>query len=293
MDLRHLQTLVVVAEELHFGRAARRLHVVQSAVTRTIQDLEDEVGTRLFVRDRRRVELTAAGHALVVRAREILAAARRATDECRAAGEGRPARLKVAVALLSGLGLLPDALRTFHSKHPAVTIELSETNPAQQVTAIVDGSVDLVLTHAPIEAANVVVEAITSEPLCAILPAAHELAALPAVPAVRMLSEVVAIPPRSSAPAVYHALAAHAGSLGLAAPRVVEVENVNVMMTLVAAGLVLSHLPESIARIGFQGVVAVPVEPAYRVELFAVYKEGEALPLLRAFLTELRASAAR
>lgn len=293
MDLRHLQTLVVLAEELHYGRAARRLHVVQSAVTRTIQDLEEEVGARLFRRDRRSVELTAAGQALVVRAREILAATRRATEECRAVGEGTLGRLRIAVAALSGSGRLPEALRAFHAKSPSVAIELSEISAADQVTAIVDGRVDVAFTHTPIEAAAIVVEAIASEPLCAILPADHELARLPAVPASRMLTELVAIPPRSSAPGVHRALAAHAGSHGLPAPRVMEVENINVMMTLVAAGLLISHLPESIARIGFRGVVAIPVEPAYRVELFAVYREGDGSPPVRALLAEMRSARAR
>src|SRR5262249_8030597 len=155
----------------------------------------------------------------------------------------------------------------FHAKNPSVSIELSQVSSADQAADVGAGRIDVAFTHTPVEDAAIVVEPIGSERLCAILPADHALAGMPAVPSGRMLTEVIAILPRSSAPEVHRALTAHAASHGMPAPRTVEVENVNVMMTLVAAGLMVSHLPESIARIGFRGVVAIPIEPAHRVEL--------------------------
>jgi len=289
MDLRHLQTLVALAEELHYSRAARRLHVVQSAVSRTIQDLEQEVGAQLFHRTKRRVELTPAGEALARRAREILAAADRAAAECRRVSEGKLGRLRVAVAGLSGLGLLPEAVRAFRPRYPDVEIEILRMGTAVQLEALAGGRIELALTYVPLEDAGILAEPLAHELLCAILPEDHELARARTVPAASLLREVVATLPRTSDPDIYQALAAHARSHGMPTPRVVEVEDVGLMMALVASGLAVSHLPEAEARVGYRGVVAVPLEPAYRVTLFGVIRRDPRSPLAEAMLAELRA----
>jgi DNA-binding transcriptional LysR family regulator len=120
------------------------------------------------------------------------------------------------------------------------------------------------------------------------LPADHALAGAKSVPAERLLGAVVAIPARSSAPEVFRALSAHAASQGVPMPRVIEVEDVSLMMTLVAAGLAISHLPEGEARIGYRGVVAIPVEPAYTTTLFGVQRKDPRSPLAEALLAEMR-----
>jgi DNA-binding transcriptional LysR family regulator len=288
MDLRHLQTLVALAEELHYGRAARRLHVVQSAVSRTIQDLEEEVGAQLFHRTKRRVELTAAGEVLVRRAREILDAADRAAAECRRVSEGKLGRLRIAVAGLSGLGHLPEALRAFRRKYPDVEIEIGHMGTAAQIEALGGGRIELAFTHVPLDDDAIVAEPLRTEALCAMLPADHAMAGAKSVPAERLLHAVVAIPSRSSAPEVFRALAAHAASQGVPMPRVIEVEDISLMMTLVAAGLAISHLPEGEARIGYRGVVAIPVEPAYTTTLFGVQRKDPRSPLAEALLAEMR-----
>lgn len=288
MDLRHLHTLVVLAEELHYGRAARRLHVVQSAVSRTVQDLEQEVGALLFRRTQRRVELTAAGAALVRRSREILADAARAAAECRAVSEGKLGRLRVAICGVSGLGYLPEALRAFAAMNPAVEIELSRRGSAELAAALAEGRLDVAFSHTPLDDDAVVIEPILSERLCAILPTDHPRARARAASAAELLRDVVAILPRVSAPEIHRALMAHARAHGVPAPRVVEVEDVNLMMTLVAAGLAVSHLPEGEARLGYRGVVAVPVEPVYEITLHAMYRKDHGSPLIALLLAEMR-----
>ncbi len=289
MDLRHLQTLVALAEELHYGRAARRLRVVQSAVSRTIQDLEAEVGAQLFHRTKRSVELTAAGEALVQRAREILDATDRAAAECRRVNEGKLGRLRIAVAGVSGLGHLPEAVRAFRRRHPDVEVAILRMSTAAQIEALGDGRIELAFTHVPLEDDSILVEPLRVEPLCAILPEDHELARLPSVPVERVLNEVVAILSRASHPEIHYALTAHARSQGRKAPRVIEVEDVGLMMTLVAAGLAISHLPEGEARIGYRGVVAIPVDPPYTTTLYGVQRRHPRAPLAEALLVEMRA----
>lgn len=288
MDLRHLQTLVILAEELHFGRAARRLHVVQSAVTRTLQDLEEKVGAQLLHRSKRRVELTPAGEALARRAREILAAADQAAVECRCVSEGKLGRLRIAVAGLGGLGYLPEALRTFRRQHPAVEIELARMGTAEQVTALLGGRLDVAFTHAPILDDDIVAEPLFEERLLAILPDDHPCSRAPKIRAERMLDEVVAILSRASEPEIYRSLAAYAHREDVPMPRVIEVEDVAFMLTLVAAGLAVSHLPESAARIGYRGVVAIPVDPVYSVTLFAMRRKEHASPVAELLIGALR-----
>lgn len=288
MDLRHLQTLVALAEELHYGRAARRLHVVQSAVSRTIQDLEEEVGAQLFHRTKRRVELTAAGEVLVRRAREILDAADRAAAECRRVSEGKLGRLRIGVAGLSGLGHLPEALRAFRRKYPDVEVEISHMGTAAQIEALGGGRIEVAFTHVPLEDDAILAEPLRREPLCAILPADHELAQAKSVPAGRVLHETVAILSRASEPEIFHALTEHARALGVPMPRMIEVEDVALLMTLVAAGLAISHLPEGEARIGYRGVVAIPIEPAYTTTLVGVQRKDPRSPLAEALLAEMR-----
>lgn len=284
MDLRHLQTLVVLAEELHYGRAARRLCVVQSAVTRTIQDLETEIGVMLFHRSKRRVELTPPGSAIVVRAREILAAADKATAECRAIAEGKHGRLRIAFAGMSGLGYLPEALRALRRDYPDIDIELMRMGSAEQIAALEDGLIDVALTHNPLDGDDIVAQPVLVEKLYAILPADHPLATAPSIPTHLMLREVIAILPRSNMPEIFRSLAALSRRHAMPTPRVVEVDDISHMMTLVAAGLAVSHLPESAARVEYRGVVAIPLEPAYELTLYALRRKSRPAALVTALL---------
>lgn len=280
MDLRHLQTLVALAEERHFGRAARRLHVVQSAVTRTLQALEDEVGTALFVRDKRRVLLTAAGEVLLQRARGILEATDRAARECRDVGEGKLATLRIALSGSSGVGALPEALAAFRQRHPSVAIELCRLSAAAQVSGLCEGTIDLAFSHVPLEHDGLQVERLRDQRLHAILPASHRFASGPTVPWSELEGEVHVVLSRSVEPEVFRTFAQVARSRGQRWPSFVEVEDVSLMFVLVAAGLAISHLPEDMIRVGFRGVVALPVEPAVMITLYASYAKERGSPLV-------------
>lgn len=285
--MRHLQTLVALAEERHFGRAARRLHVVQSAVSRTIQALEDEVGTALFVRDKRKVLLTAAGELLLGRAREILGAADRAARECREVGEGKRGTLRVALSGTSGVGRLPEALAAFRQRHPAVAIELCHRSAAAQVSGLCEGTIDLAISHVPIEHEGIQVERLRDQGLHVLLPANHRLAGGPTVPWSELDDEVHIVLSRGVEPEVFRTFAQVARSRGQRWPTTVEVDDISLMLVLVAAGLAVSHLPEDTIRIGFRGVVALPVEPPVIVTLYAAYAKEHGSPLVGELLAAL------
>lgn len=291
MDLRHLHTLVVLAEELHYGRAARRLRVAQPAVTRTIQDLEEDVGVLLFNRSKRSVELTPAGQRLAARARAILTDIDHAAVECRRVGEGKTGRLRVASNDLVCLGFLPEALRSFRRLYPDVDIELSRLTSLEQVSALREGRVDLVFEGVPVHDDAVVAERVTSERLCAIVPEGHELTRELPVRAERLYRETCAVLRRSREPELYRAFFETARRLGVAEPRVIEVDDASTMLTLVAAGLAVCQIPEGGTRFLFRGVVATPLDPAVVVGMYAVRRKGRPSPLVAAFLDQVRAAA--
>ena len=139
IELRLWRQFIALAEELHFGRAAARLHMTQPPLTQAIANLEAQLGLRLFDRTKRSVALTAAGNALVPEVRELLARARRLPAHARAAAQGELGRLRLAFVSTVGFGLLPQWVREFRALHPAVEFDLLEATGDVQLAAIARG----------------------------------------------------------------------------------------------------------------------------------------------------------
>ncbi|GAA2470367.1 LysR family transcriptional regulator [Streptomyces longisporus] len=170
MELRQLTYFVTVAEELHFGRAAERLHIVQSAVSMQIQRLERELGAELFDRTPRRVRLTAAGERLLPEAREVLAAA----DRARAA-VAPPPGLRIGTS--TGLGThLDRVLTAFARRAPDVPVELFSLPVAERLARVAGGQLDAAFVRAVEPVPGVRVLPLWPDPLVAALPATHPLA---------------------------------------------------------------------------------------------------------------------
>ncbi|MFJ2769155.1 LysR family transcriptional regulator [Streptomyces sp. NPDC087300] len=173
MELRQLSYFVTVADELHFGRAAERLHIVQSAVSQQIRRLERELGAELFDRSPRHVRLTGAGERLLPEARAVLAAAERAREAV-----ARPAGLRLATS--TGLGEhLDRVLAEFAARAPGVPVELVSAGARERLEQVVDGRVDAAFVRSTDPVPGVRIVPLWDDPLVAVLPAAHPLAARP------------------------------------------------------------------------------------------------------------------
>jgi DNA-binding transcriptional LysR family regulator len=172
LDLRKLRYFVAVAEELHFSRAAQRLHIAQPVLSRQIRALEDELGSQLFVRDRRRTELTTAGQQLLEDARQLLANA----DALRRR-VGRSARGSdtFTVGFMPGL-LVTTPVRALSAAHPDLTCDVIRTSWDDQVEVVHDGRVDVSFVRLPIDQTGLKLISLFSEPRFAALPADHRLA---------------------------------------------------------------------------------------------------------------------
>jgi DNA-binding transcriptional LysR family regulator len=165
MQLRHLRYFVAVAEELHFGRAAARVHGAQPALSRQIRSLEEEMGLRLFERDRRRVALTAAGVAFLDEARFLLGHVERAVAAARRAERGELGLLRIGyVPAVVGTGL-PEIVRAFRQRFPGVDVRLQEMNPALQVEGLLGKRVDVGFVRGPIDEPALAAQTVLEEPL--------------------------------------------------------------------------------------------------------------------------------
>jgi DNA-binding transcriptional LysR family regulator len=172
VDLRKVRYFVAVAEELHFGRAAERLHIAQPVLSRQVRALEEELHAQLFVRDRRSTELTAAGRQLLEDSRPMLAAAdalkRRVTRAARGSAT-------FTIGFMPGL-TVTDAVRALTARHPGLSVELVRTTWDDQIEVLHDGRADVSVVRLPVPPRGLSVRPMFEEPRVAVLPAAHRLA---------------------------------------------------------------------------------------------------------------------
>ena len=172
VDLRKLRYFVAVAEELHFGRAAESLHIAQPVLSRQIRALEDELKARLFVRDKRRTELTRAGEQLLADARPLLAAAQALERRVRRAARHQES---FVVGFMPGLIVTP-AVRILAERHPELAVEVLLTSWENQVDVVRDGQADVSYVRLPVEGRGLRLRPLRDEPRVVVLPAEHALA---------------------------------------------------------------------------------------------------------------------
>lgn len=197
MDVAQARAFLAVAEELHFRRAAERLHIAQPHLTRTIKLLERELGTKLFERTTRSVSLTSSGRALVEPAREVLHAVRRATEAARSAERGTFGLVRVAFAGVSTHPIVAMLARQVRLQRPGIELELSSQNLAQSaVRRLVSGTTDLALGRWDVVPHGVATRVVAEDSLVVAVPVTHALASAVAVRAADLRGErMVTLPP--------------------------------------------------------------------------------------------------
>jgi DNA-binding transcriptional LysR family regulator len=176
VELRQLHYFVVVAEELHFRRAAERLHIAQPSVSQQIRRLEDELGVQLFDRDRRGVTITAAGSVLLEEARATLAQAARAADRARAAGAGESGRLRLNLTRSSPAGLPGEIVDAFRERYPEAELVLDIGQTSAHAEQLRRGTIDIAFVRPPLLDPELDEVELAREPLVCVLPRGHRLA---------------------------------------------------------------------------------------------------------------------
>lgn len=260
IEARAWRQFLALAETLHYGRAAARLHMTQPPLTVAIQQLEARLGTPLFLRSRRSVALSPAGEALVEPVRQWLAAGQDLVERARASGRGELGRLRLGFVSTLGFGPLPAWLRSFRAAHPGLQVELREATGDVQQAALREGQLDCgFLLRArgigPAELPGFDSLPVLDEPLLLALPEAHALAQAQALDPQAVAAEPLVIFPRSIAPSLHDAILAWTHRQGHAPAIAQEAIQMQTIVNLVSAGLGLAWVPASITTLQRPGVV--------------------------------------
>lgn len=289
MELRHLRYFVAVAEELHFGRAARRLHIVQPALSQQIQKLEREIGVTLLARSRRRVALTPAGEAFLEEARRALTSARDAVAAARRAREGETGRLRVGYLDFAIYLLFPQILRAFRRRYPAVSLQIAEMGRDEQGEALSRGRLDVGFFAYREGEWDLRCEPVASDPLVVVLPDTHPLAARERVPVGMLRHEPWVLFPRKLHSRFLELVLQACAAEGFA-PRVEqEAEQMNALAALVGAGFGVTMIPRAVAERPRAHIAVRPVEgEAAHLPLDLIWGADSLSPAAENFLTVAR-----
>jgi len=283
MELRHLRYFAAVADERHFGRAARRLRIAQPPLSRQVQALETELGFSLFDRSRRRVELTRAGAVLVEHARRVFDLLDLAVRDARRAAAGKTGRITIGYPSSVAFSGLVEVLRAFRARSPEVEVAVRELPPQQQVDALVDGLIDVGFIRGPLEDVGLAAKRVRSEPLVVALPSEHRLAASRRIDLRLLARDPFVTFPRARGPSFFDMLMRLCHEAGFV-PRIVQEAPQLDLVSLVAAGFGVAIVPESVRDARRPGVVFRPLAGSPRTDLFVAWRPNDGSLVLRDFL---------
>ena len=292
IELRQLRYFVAVAEEMHFGRAARRLHMTQPPLSQAILALEAQLGAALFARTRRSVALTAAGDALLPEARRMLLQAEALPALARRAASGETGTLSLAFVSIADYNLLPDALREFSAAYPAVQVSLQEATTDIQLEMLAEGSIDAGIVIAPLPDANlrdIDYLPLLSEPLVLALPEHSPHARHRKVSLKRLADEPLVIFPRRIGPRFQDLIFSCFHDAGIT-PRIgQEAIQMQTIVSLVSAGMGIALVPQSVSNLKRPGVQYRALQEASpKVEFGLAWRRDTTSPVLSAFIKLLR-----
>lgn len=290
MELRHLRYFIAVAEELHFGRAARQLGISQPPLSQQIQALEQELGARLFERTNRRVELSEAGRLFLEEARLVLAQVDRAADVARRAQLGELGEMKIGFTSSAPFNSsLPKAIYAFRQAYPAVHLNLQEMSSKSVADALLDETIEIGLMRPLALPDSLSVVELLREPLVAVLSVAHPLAQAEqmGIELKELATEPFVFFPRSYGSGLYAQFLSLARQAGFNPHIAQEAGEAMTIIGLVAAGLGVSVLPASFQWMRIEGVVYRPLlDPGAVTAVWLVQRKGQPTAMAQAF-TEL------
>ncbi|WP_282342892.1 LysR substrate-binding domain-containing protein [Pseudomonas sp. PS02288] len=291
MELRHLRCFLAVAQELHFARAAEKLHIEQSPLSRTIKELEDDLGDQLFVRTSRSTKLTRAGKLFLEHVPRVFAALEQARDSVKAAANGFNGQLRIALSDGITPSRLPSLLAMCRQEEPEVDLRLFQVPLSQQIKGLHEDLYDVGFSQSAEVGEGVAAEAVWNDPLMVAVPARHPLLKHKRIP----LDEVLQFPLVLSDP---QACEGHARQVDRVLrhserePLVAErVPSFDLMMALVSAGfaLGLAGAPH-IASSREPGVVARPLAGrSPMLTTYLLHREGDFSEVLSRFIERVRA----
>ena len=293
IDLKQLKYFLAVAEEKSFSRAAERLHISQPPLSQQIMKLESELGVKLFARTTRTFELTVAGKALMGEAAELLAKMSMTIDTIRQIDRGEVGRLRVGIVGSAMWGPIPSLLEEFQSKFPRVTWTLHELGPTLQYEALLNKQIDVGFWREPkvdedgLKQDKLRQDLCFRENVCVAINEHHPLAKLDAIELIDIAAEPMLTLALDKSTFARHLIQSCVDA-GFQPTIFQEAFEPQTLLAMVGAGLGVALLPETTSRIGWPGVVFLPIRTnPPSANLYISYASQDDSPVVRAFLNIL------
>ncbi len=293
IELRHLRYFVAVAEELHFGRAALRLHLAQPPLSQQIRKLEEILGHALFTRTSRSVRLTSAGEVFLERARRTLRNVQEDLDEARSIGRGEVGFLRVGFIGSSMLTPLPAMLGQYRRQYPRVNLQLSESFTSILIQSLTKNTLDACFLRDGDPTDGLIIEPLFSEPFVAVLPSNHAIAKRKSVSAADLRNEPFVFFTPSAGALAYQKTVSLCEAHGFRPHVVQEAPQWLTILRLVGAGLGVSIAPACVAQIITPDVVCRPLRGAnVQSTIGLAYRAADDRAIVKSFRKIARISVA-
>lgn len=291
MEFRHLRYFLVLAEELHFGRAARRLSISQPPLSLNIQQLEASIGARLLTRNSKQVALTAAGRAFVPAARALIEQAAQAAHLARDVGQGMAGSLTIGFAgtmLYSGL---PRILEQFQLRHPLLRLLLRELSSSEQLIELAHDRLDLGFVHTTRVPPELSQTLVASQPFVCCLPSGHALARKRSLALVALQGEPFAVVSRSVSPDYHERILAICLEAGFYPEMRYELRHWLSVVSLVSQGMGVALVPAALRQSAMAGTAFVPLNTATTpYDTYCLWKTARDNAALAAFVSAVQSA---
>ncbi|MFD3508190.1 LysR family transcriptional regulator [Nocardia sp. NPDC058666] len=291
MEFRHLVSFITLAEELHFGRAAQRLHLTQPSLSAQLQKLEKSLEVQLVARNSHEVRLTPAGREFELQARQIIAQLDRAAEAAKATAAGRAGSLNIGYNLPASKHVLPDALAQLTDRHPGISVSLWEKRTGPQLAALADGSLDLAMVYGHPSTADFRYRRVLQRiPLVAVVGRQHRWAHRSHVPFAELRDQDCVLFARDQCPAMYDTIARSAAQtrISLNITHLADDPGATAHIVSVRPVVGFASLPRAVsAGMGSSDTdpVAVKlVDPVPTLDLHVVWRADEQNPAVARFL---------
>lgn len=289
MDLKRLRCFVAVAEELHFGRAAARLHLTQPALSQQIRRLEDELGVQLLQRTQRRVALTESGRLFLEKTRLVLTHADTAVRSVQRANRGEIGELSIGFVGSATLGILPEVLKVFRRRFPQIQLSVHELTTSQQIASLGTRQIRVGFLRPPVSDPDVATETISREPWVVAMPHDHALRARSVIALNELAHEPFIGTPRMLGPGFYDQVTGLCLRAGFT-PRIVqEAVQMQTVVSLVNAGFGVACVPQSVAKLSHRDVLYKKIRGSPTVEMAIAWRRDDESPVLESFVSLVRA----
>lgn len=288
IELRHLQYFRVLAETLHFGRAAERLHISQPPLSRQIALLEEELGVKLFDRSRRRVELTDAGQRFYLDTATVFSAFEQAKRNALAAARGAAGELSVGFMMSTAYSVTPAITRQYAAQFPQVNLKLTETLPMDLAQDIADGNKDVAIMYRPQDCSGLETVTIYREDMTVVLPPGHRLLGKQVVDPRDLAGETFIIVPRHIAPALHDMIVNYCLQHGVTPNIGLEINMQQTIVNLVGEGLGIAIVPKSMRNMRLTTTTFRALADAPIIEVVLVWKADNHNPCIETFVNSAR-----